>query len=197
MAPMENPHIKVTLATLSTYRRWFLLDLTYPLPKLYFAAIQASDTSQVRSLIATDQTLTTVKTKGDYRYEGSIELDAYKFLGAYVGQMTGLQAAILWGRDTVAKDIIDATFREVSHPWKRPPLHHIHPSLFAHLSTQSSPQNGNTALHLAVLVGAAEIVKILLDRGADVTIKNGKGFTPVDVSDNPEIMALLAAAKAD
>lgn len=66
----------------------------------------------MRSLLAADQTLTVARARGEYRYEEHVELDAYKFLGAYIGQMTGLQAAILWGKDSIARDIIDASFLE-------------------------------------------------------------------------------------
>jgi ankyrin repeat protein len=51
--------------------------------------------------------------------------------------------------------------------------------------------DGNTALHLAVFLGAGDLVTALVERGASLTVKNGKGFTPVDVSDRPEIIALL------
>jgi hypothetical protein len=37
-------------------------------------------------------------------------LDAFKFLGAYIGRITPLQHALLMGQDAIARDIIDATF---------------------------------------------------------------------------------------
>jgi len=46
------------------------------------------------------------------KFEGESELDAYKFLGAYIGPTTALQLAILTGNDAAAKDIIDATFKD-------------------------------------------------------------------------------------
>ncbi|RUS17663.1 hypothetical protein BC937DRAFT_89669 [Endogone sp. FLAS-F59071] len=171
MSLAENPNVSLLIQSVR--------PSVPPTPRTFqafFAAIQANDTSRVRLLLAADQTLTAVRAKGEYRYEERVELDAYKFLGAYIGQMAGLQAAILWGKDSIARDIIDAAFEE---------------------DLQIPFGNGNTTLHLAVLVGAAEIVKILLERGADVTVRNGKGFTPVDVSDDPDILALLTAAKAN
>ncbi|KAF9156846.1 hypothetical protein DFQ26_009208 [Actinomortierella ambigua] len=51
--------------------------------------------------------------------------------------------------------------------------------------------NGNTALHLAVLLGESSIVSALVERGADVNLRNRKGYSSVDMSDNPEILALL------
>ncbi len=37
----------------------------------------------------------------------------------------------------------------------------------------------NTALHMAVLAHKSEAVGILLDAGADLTIRNGESFTPI------------------
>jgi ankyrin repeat protein len=42
---------------------------------------------------------------------------------------------------------------------------------------------GNTSLHLATFLGAREVVKELLENGADRTVKNGKGFAPLDIVD--------------
>jgi len=66
----------------------------------------------VRSLLQ-DKKYTTVK-KADPRakYDNEVEVDGYKFLGAYLGKMTGLQFAIMLGQDDVAKDIIDATLKD-------------------------------------------------------------------------------------
>ncbi|RKP05881.1 hypothetical protein THASP1DRAFT_19209 [Thamnocephalis sphaerospora] len=137
----------------------------------FFSAIRAGDAEPVRALLATDRTLTTRRQRGDHwQYSGEHALDAYKFLGAYVGAVTGLHAAMLLGHESIAKDIIDVTFGQGKHRRR---------------------SDGNTALHLAVFLGLGELVTILLDRGASVTLKNGKGLTPVDVSDRPEILALL------
>ncbi|KAG5460552.1 MAG: hypothetical protein BJ554DRAFT_7387, partial [Olpidium bornovanus] len=55
-------------------------------------------------------------------------------------------------------------------------------------------QKGNTALHLAVFLDSKEVAQMLLARGADKTVKNGKGFTPVDVSDDAEVSKILTEA---
>lgn len=46
------------------------------------------------------------------KFEPDVELDAYKFLGAYIGGMTGLHLAILTGHDAIAKDIIERMLKE-------------------------------------------------------------------------------------
>lgn len=78
----------------------------------FFEAIKAGNSDKVRALLSADKSLTTVKQRGDYKFETDLELDAYKFLGAYMGSLTGLQVAILVNQETIAKDIIDATFQQ-------------------------------------------------------------------------------------
>ena len=39
-----------------------------------------------------------------------MELESYKFLWAYLGNMTGLQYAIMLGWDDLAKDLVDGSF---------------------------------------------------------------------------------------
>ncbi|WP_218814682.1 ankyrin repeat domain-containing protein [Rickettsiella endosymbiont of Dermanyssus gallinae] len=57
--------------------------------------------------------------------------------------------------------------------------------------------NKNTPLHLAVKKEQEETVDVLLQRGANVQLKNNKGETPLDLAkDNPKILSLLATRKA-
>ena len=48
----------------------------------------------------------------DAKFDAEVELDAYKFLGAYLGQISPLHYAILLGQDEIAKDIIERAFVE-------------------------------------------------------------------------------------
>jgi hypothetical protein len=48
----------------------------------------------------------------DAKFDPEVELDAYKFLGAYLGQISPLHYAILLGQDEIAKDIIERAFKE-------------------------------------------------------------------------------------
>lgn len=48
----------------------------------------------------------------DAKFESDVQLDAYKFLGAYLGSMTALHFAILLGQDEIAKDIIERSFKD-------------------------------------------------------------------------------------
>ncbi|KAI7816096.1 hypothetical protein BC939DRAFT_470380 [Gamsiella multidivaricata] len=143
----------------------------------FFKAIQDQDTESVRRLLVdhkTDLTTTRVRQKPatGVGFPAEVERDAYTLLGAYLGPMTGLQYAILTGKDDIAKDILDATFEQ---------------------DIDARFGNGNTALHLAVLLGASTMVSALVERGADITLKNKRGYTVLDMSDNPGILDLLKA----
>lgn len=53
---------------------------------------------------------------------------------------------------------------------------------------------GKTALHIAVQKGNKEIVKILLDKKADLNIRDHQGKTPLDYTDAREIKTLLSSS---
>ncbi|KAF9096110.1 hypothetical protein BGX23_011919 [Mortierella sp. AD031] len=142
--------------------------------KEFFAAIQEQDTELVRRLLVDHKTdLTRARFKPEpqsVRFPSEVERDAYTLLGAYLGLLTGLQYSILTGRDGIAKDILDSTFEQ---------------------DVDARFGNGNTALHLAVLLGASMMVSALIERGADINLKNNRGYSVVDMSDNPDILRLL------
>ncbi|KAF9376361.1 hypothetical protein CPB97_010848 [Podila verticillata] len=80
----------------------------------FFAGIQDQDTEVVRRLLVEHRLLLTrarCKAKGA-SYPSEVERDAFTLLGAYLGPLTGLQLAILTGKDSVAKDILDSTFEQ-------------------------------------------------------------------------------------
>ncbi|TPX32512.1 hypothetical protein SmJEL517_g04386 [Synchytrium microbalum] len=137
-----------------------------------FEAIKAGDSDKVRALLLNDKTLLTQKHRDPTaKPDAAIELDLYKFCGAYLGQMTALQYSLLVGQDSIANDIAERTFKE---------------------DLDVTFGGGNTALHLASLLGAKDLVKLLLEHGAQPQLKNNKGFSPVDMSDEPDMLALFS-----
>ena len=54
--------------------------------------------------------------------------------------------------------------------------------------------SGFTPLHYAILYDDAELVKYLLDHGADPTLENNRGYTPSDYCTNEDIKLLLEEA---
>ncbi|KAG0271334.1 hypothetical protein BGZ95_000855 [Linnemannia exigua] len=156
-------------------------EATETLTKEFFTAIQEQDTETVRRLLVDHKTdLTRARFKPEpqsVRFPAEIERDAYTLLGAYLGPLTGLQFSILTGRDGIAKDILDSTFEQ---------------------DVDARFGSGNTALHLAVLLGASTMVLALIERGAETTLRNKRGYSVVvmvladeDMSDNPDILRLL------
>ncbi|KAF9302423.1 hypothetical protein BGZ74_005363, partial [Mortierella antarctica] len=126
----------------------------------FFTAIQEHDTEIVRRLLAEHRSPLTrarCKAKGA-SYPAEVERDAFTLLGAFLGPLTGLHLAILTGNDSIAKDILDSTFDQ---------------------DVDAKFGNGNTALHLAVLLGASIVVSALIERGADISIKNKRGYSVV------------------
>lgn len=70
-----------------------------------FEDINNGRADSVRDRLAADKSLVTCKLKGSYHFEADVESDAYKFLGAYVGHVTPLQAALFSQEEGIAKDV--------------------------------------------------------------------------------------------
>ncbi len=130
----------------------------------------------MRTLLLSDKALASQKERVEgARFDAAVETEAFKFLGAYLGALTPLHVALLRGADAIARDIIERT-------------------LAADLDVPFG--GGNTALHLATFLGAREVVKLLVERGADPAIKNAKGFSPVDLCDDKEMSGWFSGAKS-
>lgn len=130
-----------------------------------FAAIKAGNTDEVRNIVLEDKELLSQKqADGLLKFDSEVELDGYKFLGAYIGSVTAVQYALFQGRTDMAKDLIERSSSD---------------------ELNITFGGGNTALHLATFLGEKDIVSLLLANGANDKISNNKGFTPVDVLDDP------------
>ena len=55
-------------------------------------------------------------------------------------------------------------------------------------------QDGWTPLHFAAQRGKKDIVELLLSKGSDAQIKNKKGETPIDLTQNQDVKAILQKA---
>ncbi|KAI3654655.1 hypothetical protein MP228_000035 [Amoeboaphelidium protococcarum] len=138
----------------------------------FFDAINSGDSTTVRKMLSEDKSLTLAKRRSEkFKYDSDVELEAFKFLGAYIGAVTGLQLALMIGRDDIAKDIIDDTLEASDF--------------------DVTYGGGNTALHLAVFLNANEVVKALIDRGCNPHLKNNKGYSALDIADTQEMRLLF------
>ncbi|KAJ3002388.1 CAP-Gly domain-containing linker protein 4, partial [Thoreauomyces humboldtii] len=133
--------------------------------------IKKPSPEEARTLLLADKTLTSQKHRDPtVKFATDVELDSYAYIGAYIGSLTALQLAILCGQDAIAKDVLERTLKE---------------------DLDIVCGGGNTALHLATFLGAQDIVRSLLELGANPKIHNAKGFAPVDVVDDPEMRSLF------
>jgi ankyrin repeat protein len=57
-------------------------------------------------------------------------------------------------------------------------------------------QDGNTALHSAVAEGYVDVVRVLLEHGADYRVKNSFGNTPLMLTESPDQVASYSASRA-
>lgn len=113
---------------------------------------------EVREMVLNDKSLLAIKYRPlndageqSIHYPLHLELEAYKFLGAYIGSVTAVQLCLLVGDVELAKDLIDRTVAKES------------------LDIQCG--GGNTALHLAAFFNYPTVCKTLIDAGADSSIK--------------------------
>lgn len=58
-------------------------------------------------------------------------------------------------------------------------------------------KSGEAALHGAVHRGSNEIIKLLVDNGADVGLKNKKGFTPLQVANGEDLFIGMVGKRPD
>ena len=137
-----------------------------------FQAIQKGNSEKVRELLLQNPSLITLTQRFPHlTFDKNVERDAYKFLGAYLGSLSPLHLAILLGQDEIAKDIIERT---------------------SNMDLNLTFGCQNTALHLSTFLGDQQVTKLLLQRGANAHLMNGKGFTSLDVSDDPEMNSLYS-----
>lgn len=135
-----------------------------------FNAIRNDDGDTLRALLAVDRSLSKLRLAGNWRYPEEAELDCFKFLGAYMGKLTALHYALLQGKEVIAQDIIDHSFDQ---------------------DLALTFGDKNNALHLAAFFNYPEIARELVKRGLNPLWKNGKGFAPVDLTTEPEVLAAL------
>ena len=72
----------------------------------------------------------------------------------------------------------------------------VHALLLAGAAVNTANSQRDTPLHLAAARGKAEIVEILLDKGADPTVKGFRDQTPLEVTEDGQVRSLLQKAGA-
>lgn len=72
----------------------------------------------------------------------------------------------------------------------------VHALLLAGAAVNDTNAQRDTPLHLAAARGKADIVEILLDKGADPNVKGFRDQTPLEVTQDSQVRSLLQKARA-
>ncbi|KAI8835877.1 hypothetical protein BC829DRAFT_365300, partial [Chytridium lagenaria] len=89
--------------------------------------------------------------------------------------LNAIQIACLLGDDEIASDILDFVHSVTEEIEARKVLYEFMGRVWG---------NGNTVLHLASFLGMSDLVKRLIELGANPNKKNERNYKPVDCADD-------------
>ncbi|ORX76071.1 hypothetical protein K493DRAFT_246684, partial [Basidiobolus meristosporus CBS 931.73] len=116
------------------------------------------------------------------RHEPEIMQDADELLGKSVENLNSLQIACMLGDEELGLDILQYVAHESEKMDAKKVLYEFMSRVWG---------GGNTALHLASFLGMADLVKKLLDLGANTNKRNDRKYKPVDCADDDETRSLF------
>jgi ankyrin repeat protein len=182
----------------------------------FFGAIRADDDKAVRALLQRGFDPNTLSPSGDPALIVALREPSFKVISALlaspltqveyrtVNDESALMLASLRGYIDVCKDLI-ARNADVNKPgWT--PLHYAatggHSSIVEllldnHAYIDATSPNASTPLMLAAKYGTIDVVKQLLEAGADPLLKNGLGLTAIDFAtqvQRDDIVRAISAA---
>jgi hypothetical protein len=94
-----------------------------------------------------------------------------------------MQIACILGEEDIAADILDFVSRVTEEIEARKVLYEFMGRVWG---------NGNTVLHLASFMGMSQVVKRLLELGANPNKKNERKYKPVDCADDDETRIIFS-----
>jgi ankyrin repeat protein len=104
-----------------------------------------------------------------------------------VSHLNALHVACILGEEDLSLDILDF-FKKTTDELEAKKL------LLEFLGRQWG--NGNTILHLASFNGMCELVRKLIECGANPNKKNERSYTPVDCADDPETRNVFSVVES-
>ena len=110
-----------------------------------------------------------------YRHDKELESEAGALLGNSCANLNLIQIACFLGEEELALDLVEFVAMEVDLLETRKILLELLGRVWG---------NGNTLLHLASFHGMADLVRRLLELGANANKKNELGYRPVDCADD-------------
>ncbi len=184
----------------------------------FFAAVKHDDVTEIQRLAQRGFDLNTINRRGEHALFLAMRDDAVKVAGFLLDQPgvqvevrtpndeSPLMMAALKGRLALATRLIERE-AEVNKPgWA--PLHYaatdaggqapamVRLLLEHHAYIDAESPNGTTPLMMAAHYGNPTVVKILLEEGADPSIKNQQGLTAIDFArraNRAEVVEIIAA----
>lgn len=184
----------------------------------FFDAVKRDDESAVIALALREFDLNTLGPDGEHALVTAVQLGSLKVANFLLDQRklkvevrnrrdeSALMMAALKGHLAIAKRLI-AREAEVNKPgWT--PLHYAasnpepgsvemtHLLLEHHAYIDAASPNGTTPLMMAARYGNAGVVTVLLEGGADASLKNEKGLTAIDFAregGRPAVAEAIAA----
>lgn len=184
----------------------------------FFAAVKHDDVAEIQRLAQRGFDLNTINRRGEHALFLAMRDDAVKVAGFLLDQPSvqvevrtpndesPLMMAALKGRLALATRLIERE-AEVNKPgWA--PLHYaatdaggqapamVRLLLEHHAYIDAESPNGTTPLMMAAHYGNPTVVKILLEEGADPSIKNQQGLTAIDFArraNRAEVVETIAA----
>jgi ankyrin repeat protein len=184
----------------------------------FFAAVKHDDVNEIQRLAQRGFDLNTLNRRGEHALFLAMRDDAVKVAGFLLDQPavqvevrtpndeSPLMMAALKGRLALATRLIERE-AEVNKPgWA--PLHYaatdagaqapamVRLLLEHHAYIDAESPNGTTPLMMAAHYGNPTVVKVLLEEGADPSIRNQQGLTAIDFArraNRAEVVEIIAA----
>jgi hypothetical protein len=110
-----------------------------------------------------------------YHHEAEVVKAATELLGASCTTLNCIQIACFLGDEELACDIVDYVATEAQAMDARKVLYEFLGRVWG---------DGNTTLHLASFMGMSELVRRMLELGANPNKRNGRGYRAVDCADD-------------
>ncbi|KAI8801611.1 hypothetical protein BJ742DRAFT_859107 [Cladochytrium replicatum] len=155
------------------------------LERKVFAAINDGDRKGLQEMFAKEEDSTEIlqillttsyqNHEEFYSHDPDVLTDAHELLGDSVENLNAVQIACMLGDEEMALDILSFVHKVTDEMVARKVLYEFMGRVWG---------KGNTVLHLAAFSGMSELVKKLLEDGANPNRKNERGYKPVDCADD-------------
>ncbi|KAJ3319373.1 hypothetical protein HDU76_000575 [Blyttiomyces sp. JEL0837] len=157
------------------------------LERIIFTAINDGDRETLQDLFKSHPSPTSIlqllltttypNTDDFYKHDPDVISDAQELLGASLEHLNAIQIACILGDEEIALDILDFVTTITEEIQARKVLYEFMGRVWG---------NGNTVLHLASFLGMSDLVRKLLEMGANPNKKNERMYKPVDCADDDE-----------